>query len=58
LDKTQNINNPVNIKPKLLKAFTGSLNIEELTLSHHLEASPTTAPASKEGITPRNPKTT
>jgi hypothetical protein len=46
------------MKPKLLKAFTGSLNIDELTLSHHLEGSPITAPGSKEGITPINARKT
>ena len=46
------------MKPKLLKAFTGSLNMDVLTLSHHLEASPITAPGSREGMTPINPRKT
>jgi hypothetical protein len=49
---------PATIKPKLLRAFTGSLNIEELTLSHQRQASPMTAPGSKDGMTPRSPKVT
>ena len=56
LDKTQYMVKPTIIKPKLLRALTGSLNIEELILSHQRQASPMTAPGSREGITPKCPK--
>ena len=49
---------PTIIKPRLLKALIGSLNIEELILSHQRQASPITAPGSREGITPKWPKRT
>jgi|TARA_B110001450_G_C17600302_1_gene472704 hypothetical protein len=55
-DKVQKINNPMNIKPKLLRALTGSLKMPELTLSHQREISPIDSWGSRVVMRPALPK--
>jgi hypothetical protein len=49
---------PANIKPRFDRAFTGSLKIPSLTLSHHRDKPPTVIPGSKETILVKKPNKT
>ena len=57
-DTTRNINNPTITKPKLLKAFTGSLKTPPLTLSRHLETLPIVFDVSSVSVILNNPRIT